>query len=807
MQKGPTSPDQGPFYAHLHKGKDYFERNELDKAREELEAANRLKPGDEKALNLLGMTYFKMELLPQAEEMYTALASRNPNIYTLQSNLGLIQLKLGKLDQAQDALDRALDLQPFNPKAHFYLGLLCDKQRRWQEALEHFEKARADRMISKMRARMEEASRKEELILPFEVLEVFVEDEADRPPEHNADHEVLVLTPEEMSISNVEGVEDESTTANIDRAEIVEAMEEISLEEPPVEQESVPPESIQVEDLFPKDIKEQPDTDPWLERIRADRLRLQQIMEQMKQGVEPEELKGDLTPAVQDAVHGTDELQPWEKTHPSLVIPDDSPFSELSEPESQEKDEAIETTVIPAGMDGSLFLVEEMAADISTFLAQSRDEERIEGDSTFEEPPSIRIISTSEVSAPEPSVEEELYENRIPTPEEVENQTQDIGSEALFEKAEEASISQEIVSEEEETSDGEPEAMMDSGDTDEDIEDEPEEKVEGEGEGMLSPSELIPESKPAVEHTQEILPEGIEESIREISEPGPLDEFSTVEISFESARSAESRSEMATEPLEDSVTEVPATFQVEEISQPLDIPASEETQAPQAVSGTPGYQPANLDPFSRERFHVQPLIGTDRFLLIDPHLLEIILSEKLICRTGTIASYTGNLQFTQWQSDFGERVPLVQVDGAGIVFLADRRKEIFILTLNQETLFVDPNHLLVAQSALSVEPFLIQQPGTPRDFVMIRVSGRGTVALTCQTKPLTLHVLEGLPVNIPADSLIAWSGKLASEVIQDSELRRVLMTAQSETLFCRFTGTGDVVVEQGGLWGDRRARK
>ena len=90
---------------------------------------------------------------------------------------------------------------------------------------------------------------------------------------------------------------------------------------------------------------------------------------------------------------------------------------------------------------------------------------------------------------------------------------------------------------------------------------------------------------------------------------------------------------------------------------------------------------------------------------------------------------------------------------------------------------------------------------------MVRISGRGNVALTCGTKPLTLHVQSGLPVNIPADVLIAWSGELASEIIQDQELRRVLMTTETETLFCRFTGTGDVVVEQGGLWGDRRSRK
>lgn len=812
MQKGPTSQDQGLFYAHLHKGKEHFDRNELDKARKELEAANRVKPGDEKALNLLGMTYFKMDLLPEAEEMYTALAARNPNIYTLQSNLGLIQLKLGKLDLAQDALDRALDLQPFNPKAHFYLGLLCEKQRRWQEALEHFEKARADRMISKMRARMEEDSRKEELILPFEVLEVFVDDEAEGVSEHPEDSDLLILTPQEVTIAETEGVEEGSTTAKMNLDEIVEALEEIPIEEPPAEHEQSPPEPSQVEDLFPKDVEAEPGIDPWLERIRADRLRLEQIMEQMKRGVEPEELRADLTPAVQEASHQPEEIPPWEKTHPSIVIPDDSPFAELGEQEQeqeQQQEESVQAEVLPE-TDGSLFLVEEMAADISTFLAQSRDDERIEEAPVFEEPPPIRIVTPADVSAPDPkkpAVEDELFENRIPTPEEVENQTQDIGSEALFEKVEEKVLPLEnIPEEEEETYESEPEAL-DAGATDQNTEVEAEENLEREG--VLSPSEFVPEPQSVIEHTQSILPEGIEESIRQIAEPEPIDDFSTVEIRFES----EASENFVADSVVDSVVEEQATFKIGEISEPLEMPATEEIPAPeeirvpQAPSGGPGYQPANLDQFSRERFHVQPLIGSERFTLIDPHLLEIILSDKLVCRTGTIASYTGHLQFSQWQSDYGQRVPLVQVEGAGIVFLADRRKEIFILSLNNESLFVDPNHLLGVQSALSIEPFLIQQQGTHRDFVMVRVTGHGTVALTYHTKPLTLHVQEGLPVNIPADALIAWSGKLMPEVIQDSVLRRVLMTTEAETLFCRFTGTGDVVVEQGGLWGDRRARK
>jgi uncharacterized protein (AIM24 family) len=217
----------------------------------------------------------------------------------------------------------------------------------------------------------------------------------------------------------------------------------------------------------------------------------------------------------------------------------------------------------------------------------------------------------------------------------------------------------------------------------------------------------------------------------------------------------------------------------------------------------PAYQATNLDQFSRDRFHVQPLIGADRFLLIDPHLLEIIIAEKLICRKGTISSFTGNLQFQPLPE---EATPFVQVAGTGVLFLADRRQEIFIVSLNNESIYVETNHLIVAQSALKVEPHSFEQRSGEKRFSFMKISGRGTIALTCQTKPLTLNVFEAMPANIPADAIIAWSGKLTPSSVADDELRNIMASGQDLALL-RFTGNGDVVVEQGGLWGDRRSKQ
>ena len=707
MLKGQPSFDQGVFLLHLQKGKEYFDRNQLQSAREELEAARLMRPRDEKVLNMLGMTYFKLDMLSEAEEMYMSLAANNPDIYTLQSNLGLIQLKLEKLNEAKDSLIRALELQPTNPKAHFYLGLLYEKQELWEDAFAHFEHARADKMAAKMKGKIEEEKNKREEVLPFHIVEVLAEAEQKA--------QEIYQQPE--------------TPKPLD-------------EEEPFE---LPPAPETEEPVFPEILaEEEANVDVNASTLKISSQQLQETMEKIREEVVQEneaatpEFSSEVilfpSPAPQESRE--EEEQVFPDSTPELPEIIEEPRVEESEPVMESEPEP-EEPVVPvsiepgsaASMNGSFFLMEEMAGDISTFLAQSRDEVQSTEEVLYEEAPQISILRVEK--AEQASAEEELFESRIPTPEEVENQTQDIGAESLFESpVENLTINPEPIS---------------------DTEAEAAEKIE-----------LQPEAVPEAE----------------------------------------------TETREGVFDEVASTSAVSEQIETAQIETMQEESQPQVeVPSEIPPAPANLDQFTRERFYVQPLIGTDRFLLIDPHLLEIIISEKLICRMGTISSYTGNLQFSPWQSAYGETIPLIQTSGSGILFLADRRKEIFIISLNNETIYAEANHLLVAQSTLNVEVQLFQEKPPARDVFVLKISGRGTLALNCQTKPLTLKVHDNLPVNIPSDALMAWSGNLNADLIQDTELRRVMMTPDEQTSFLRFTGSGDVVVEQGSLWGDRRSTR
>lgn len=824
MAKGPAPFDQGLFLMHLHKGKEYFDQNQLQKAREELEAAYHLRPQEEKVLNLLGMAYFKLEMLPQAEEMYATLASNNPDVYTLQSNLGLIRLKLDKLDLAEESLSRALELMPGNQKAHFYLGLLYEKWQKWEKALPHFEHAKADKMVEKVKREIEEEKKrkavpaKEPEMLAFEVLEV-IEDKPEKQPVVVTDEvaEKLRLLskpaaptpppappPPAPSRTQTTGsfklsdpllqrlglTPSPVTTGKMLKADVQEALAkkaaEVKPPAPVVEEGGADTLFEETEDLS-KLVEEEPEPvqqpaavappppsppPPLPEPLPA-------MAVEDEEELVADEVAHEAVAEVEEG-HIEEEEPLWEKTQPKLTVSE--PVA--AAPEVSEVEKTGPITRPP----GAIFMAEDIAADISTFLAESRveTEKPVEVSDFVQEPPQPEPV-VEEVLAPETEVAPETpVEPRIPSPTEVENETRDMGDEPLFEK------------------EAEPEILQEADVIHEPVVEEVlEELPPPEPEPQPEPVAAVPEVVAVPEPVAAVVPE----PPAPIRPPEPVIE--PVVAAAPAAPAPVEHTQMMPLPAQASAAEAPTPPPVVETPAPrVEIPALKPavTEAPaHAAAATGAPQPANLDQFSRDRFYVQPLIGSDRFLLIDPHLLEIIVSDRIFCRRGTISSFSGSVEFAPWPNLQDEI--LVEVSGSGILFMADRRKEIFLISLNNESLLVESTHLLVAQSVLKIETRNFEDEASNRSYSMFEISGRGTVALTCQTKPLTLNVHESMPVNIPADALIALSGRVHSSILKDEELRKILMTAEEGTTFLRLTGSGDVVVEQGSLWGDRRAKR
>ncbi len=148
LTKDPAAEEE--FVSSLYKGGELLAANKVVEAREHLEKANRLRPKNEKAQNLLGLTYFKLGLFDQASEVYEALVRENPADPTLRVNLGLVYLKTNNLERSVHEFETATDLEPTHKKAHNYLGLALAQAGDYTRARDHFIAAGSDAMADKM---------------------------------------------------------------------------------------------------------------------------------------------------------------------------------------------------------------------------------------------------------------------------------------------------------------------------------------------------------------------------------------------------------------------------------------------------------------------------------------------------------------------------------------------------------------------------------------------------------------------------------------------------------------------------------
>ena len=185
----------------------------------------------------------------------------------------------------------------------------------------------------------------------------------------------------------------------------------------------------------------------------------------------------------------------------------------------------------------------------------------------------------------------------------------------------------------------------------------------------------------------------------------------------------------------------------------------------------------------------------DTFRFLENNLMEIQFSGKVFIKQGTVYSYGGNLTFWVKDKRPGGTSALVIVTGAGKVILTDKDREITFLHVENETIFIEPAHLLACEETLTPRYEPIGGEGSGLEFLALE--GRGMVALSAASKPLALPVTPDLPVSVPAASIISWTGALAATVVEDHQLREVMLADDSGTAtLLRLEGKGRLLVEQ-----------
>lgn len=236
---------------------------------------------------------------------------------------------------------------------------------------------------------------------------------------------------------------------------------------------------------------------------------------------------------------------------------------------------------------------------------------------------------------------------------------------------------------------------------------------------------------------------------------------------------------------------------VEEVSPPTPI----ETAGTPESMGVSEVRPVNLGLYAREQLYIHPPTGSERFLLLESYLLEVVLSDRVYFREGSLVAFNGNLFFDNYvvMEDYN----LVQARGLGILFLSYSRYTIHLISLNEEKISISIPNFLVAQASLKITPKIISQSNN-RMFPYLEIMGTGTVGFILKSKPLDIKVMRNLPAVVNSDAVVAWSGSIQVEAVEDPTIKELVRTYHEMALPLRFQGAGDVIVEQGALWGERR---
>jgi Flp pilus assembly protein TadD/uncharacterized protein (AIM24 family) len=196
------------------------------------------------------------------------------------------------------------------------------------------------------------------------------------------------------------------------------------------------------------------------------------------------------------------------------------------------------------------------------------------------------------------------------------------------------------------------------------------------------------------------------------------------------------------------------------------------------------------------QFEARPGLPPQRpapFRFLEDNLMEIDFSGKVFIKQGTIYSYSGHLTFWVKEKRPGGQPALVIITGTGKVILTDKDREVTFMHVEDEAVWVAPNHLLACEDTLT--PRYTPLPGAHEEFLVLE--GRGMIALSVAGKPLALSVTPDLPASVPMVSLISWSGDLRPTLVDDPRVYEALVApGTSPPALLRLDGTGRVLVEQ-----------
>jgi len=187
-------------------------------------------------------------------------------------------------------------------------------------------------------------------------------------------------------------------------------------------------------------------------------------------------------------------------------------------------------------------------------------------------------------------------------------------------------------------------------------------------------------------------------------------------------------------------------------------------------------------------------------------MLRIDVDGGVWLKPGAAVAYRGDLAFerrptleaTSFEdAAMRELSPLVRAIGKGQLYCGHRGEHVWPVGLNGETMFVASPDLLAFEASLSFEMMLLDDglSVAAGGLVIVRLSGRGSLALGTHGEPLALPVTAGMPLSTDPHATLAWSDGVRPALRTDLSWRSLFRHGGSEPVQMFFEGEGSVLVQ------------
>jgi uncharacterized protein (AIM24 family) len=194
----------------------------------------------------------------------------------------------------------------------------------------------------------------------------------------------------------------------------------------------------------------------------------------------------------------------------------------------------------------------------------------------------------------------------------------------------------------------------------------------------------------------------------------------------------------------------------------------------------------------------------DSFVLQNERMLKVRLNGEVMARQGAMVAYQGQVDFNYQGSGSvakflkkavtGEGVPLMRCSGQGDLFLAKDADEVFVVTLEDESIVVSGQNILAFESSLTWDIKRVEGASMFAGGLFNTVlSGSGSLAIVCHGSPVVLDT--NTPTFVDVQSAVAWSGGINTKVNVSVKAGAMIGRGSGEAAQIAYGPGGFVIVQ------------